>query len=177
MIRGFDPDDTENFKIIQEHVGKDITVIPVLKDDGYGFGDIEAVKTLTDIAQEASESYVYTNFYRFNCIEEKIGEFLSPDDKCYILSDDDLYGHFVLRKQIFPTRTNSQTINTDTENICEAFLEEILFNNYDHVFVNKVSYEFNDSCKGLFQDRTISELSLYKINLQDGFELELEASF
>ena len=38
----------ENFKAIQKHVGKNITVIPVLKDDGYGFGDIEAVKVLTE---------------------------------------------------------------------------------------------------------------------------------
>lgn len=137
----------------------------------------KAVKDLTDPARESADSYLFTNFARYNGIEEKIGKILTPENSCYILSDDDPYGHFVLRKQLIPIRTNSELLDADTENQCEAFLKEILFTGYDHVFVNSVSDEFNDSCRGLFTDKTISELSLYRVNMQDGFELELEASF
>ena len=137
----------------------------------------KAVKDLTDPARESADSYLFTNFARYNGIEEKIGKILTPENSCYILSDDDPYGHFVLRKQLIPIRTNSELLDADTENQCEAFLKEILFTGYDHVFVNSVSDEFNDSCRGLFTDKTISELSLYRVIIQDGFELELEASF
>ena len=78
---------------------------------------------------------------------------------------------------MIPIRTNSELLDADTENQCESFLREILFNGYDHVFINKASDEFEDSCKGIFEDQTISELSLYRVNMQEEFELELEASF
>lgn len=136
-----------------------------------------AVKDLTDPVHEAETSYIYTNFSRYAGIEESIGKLLGPENSCYILSEDDPYGLFVLRKQLIPIRTNSETIVPDMENQCEAFLQEILFNGYDHVFVNKVSDEFNDSCSGLFEDRSISELSLYRVNYQDEFELDLVAAF
>ena len=144
------------------------------------FGSVsveKAMKDLADPVKEAEESYRFTNFTRYNGIEEKIGTILTPENSCYILSEDDPYGHFVLRKQLIPVRTNSELIDSDTENQCEAFLKEILFNSYDHVFVNSVNEEFNDSCKGLFENKTISELSLYRVNMQDGFKLELAASF
>ena len=137
----------------------------------------KAVKDLTDPAKESADSYLFTNFARYNGIEEKIGKILTPENSCYILSDDDPYGHFVLRKQMIPIRTNRELLDADTENQCEVFLKEILFNGYDLVFVNKVSDEFEDSCKGIFEDQTISELSLYRVNIREEFELELEASF
>ena len=137
----------------------------------------KAARDLTDPVQESVISYNFTNFARYNGIEEKIGNILSPKNKCYILSQDDPYGHFVLRKQFIPIHTNQETLGPDVENQCEAFLSEILFNSYDHVFVNKVSDEFRDSCRGLFEDHTISELTLYRVDYRDGFELELEASF
>ena len=137
----------------------------------------KAVKDLTDPAGESADSYLFTNFARYNGIEEKIGKILTPENSCYILSDDDPYGFFVLRKQMIPIRTNSELLDADTENQCEAFLKEILFTGYDYVFINSVSDEFNSLCRGLFADKTISELSLYRVNMQDGFELELETSF
>lgn len=144
------------------------------------FGSVsveKAVKDLADPAQESADSYLFTNFARYNGIEDEIGKILRPENSCYILSEDDPYGHLVLRKQMIPIRTNSETIDSDTENQCEVFLKEILFSGYDHVFVNKVSDEFKDSCKGIFEDQTISELSLYRVNIRDEFELELDASF
>lgn len=36
----------ENYKAIQKHVGPNKSVVPVLKANGYGFGDIEAAKAL-----------------------------------------------------------------------------------------------------------------------------------
>ena len=137
----------------------------------------KAVRDLTHPAEEAAASYDHTNFARYHGIEEDIGKYLKPEDSCYILSEDDPYGHFVLRKQFIPVRTNSETIEPDNEDQCEAFIREILFSRYDHVFVNKVSDDFSDLCKGVFEDRTISELTLYRVNYQDGFRLELEASF
>ncbi|MBO4292415.1 MAG: hypothetical protein J5898_10960 [Lachnospiraceae bacterium] len=137
----------------------------------------KAVRDLTDTAEEAAASYEHTNFARYHGIEEEIGKLLDPESSCYILSEDDPYGHFVLRKQFIPIRTNRESIDSDTENQCEEFVKEILFNGYDHVFVNKVSEEFSDLCKGIFEDRTISELTLYRVVFQDGFTLEPEASF
>ena len=137
----------------------------------------KAVKDLADPAGEAADSYLFTNFARYQGIEDEIGKILTPENSCYILSDDDPYGHFVLRKQMIPIRTNSEILDSDAENQCEAFLKEILFSGYDHVFVNKVSDEFEDTCKGIFENQTISELSLYRVNIRDEFELELKASF
>ena len=135
------------------------------------------MKLLIDPVQETVLSYVYTGFDRYDGIEDKIGAYLDPEDSCYILSEDDPYGFFVLRKQLIPVRTNSEIIDADPEDRCEAFIKEILFNGYDYVFVNKFGEDFNDTCRGIFPDQTISELSLYRINVQNGFELELEASF
>ncbi len=61
---------------------------------------------------------------------------------------DDPFGHFVLRKQLIPVRSNRESIGPDTENQCEAFVKELLFEHYEHVFVNKVSEEFRDECGG-----------------------------
>ena len=36
----------ENYKAIQKHVGPNKSVVPVLKANSYGFGDIEAAKAL-----------------------------------------------------------------------------------------------------------------------------------
>ncbi len=137
----------------------------------------KAWKDLRDPAREAADSYRFTNFSRYAQLEEALGEALGPDDNCYILSMDDPFGHFVLRKQLIPVRSNRESIGLDTENQCEAFVKELLFEHYEHVFVNKVSEEFRDECGGLFENWEIPDLSLFRVDYREGFELKLERSF
>ncbi len=42
----------ENYLAIQKHIGENVKVIPVLKDDGYGFGDIEAARCMIEVGAE-----------------------------------------------------------------------------------------------------------------------------
>ena len=137
----------------------------------------KAVKILTDIDHETAVSYRTTTFARYFRIEDEIGKTLGAENRCYILSEDDPLGHFILRKQFIPVRTNRETIGPETEDPCETFVREIVFGGYDHVFVNRVGKGFNEACRGLFQDRTISELSLYRVDYGDGFELKFESSY
>ena len=46
----------ENYKKIQQYVGPNKKVVPILKANAYGFGDVEAAKALIANLQETLKS-------------------------------------------------------------------------------------------------------------------------
>ncbi len=123
-------------------------------------------QVVTDVFEHdkaVETAYSIVGFDKYFGLEEKLSNILNQENSVYILSSQDGYGYFVLRKFMIPAKTNSIEEAMQIDNYLYNWQENIVKGKYEYIYVNGVTEAFTDMYSGYFEGEMIEDQTLYKV--------------
>lgn len=100
--------------------------------------------------------------------EGEIDQILTHNDKVYILTLDDQFGLHFWRKILIPAKTSGAYEQVSLGAMFDTWDQNIKDKGFTYVFVNSTRNDFNHKYSHLFDDNTVLEKNLYRVETENG---------